>query len=134
MIRQLDVPIYDTNVLFLLETTGEEFSEFLDNEKNKQKIGDETIKEIFDDIKDERWGGTVWRVDNNSAYICLIKEANKVSYNTHELFHLADSILKDRGVEYTENNEALAYMIGWLEQQYCDMLEEFNKEKGGGNE
>ena len=44
MIRQLDVPIYDTNVLFLLETTGEEFSEFLDNEENKQRIGDETIK------------------------------------------------------------------------------------------
>ena len=38
MIRQLDVPIYDTNVLFLLETTGEEFTKFLDNEKNKQKI------------------------------------------------------------------------------------------------
>jgi hypothetical protein len=134
MIRQLDVPIYDTNVLFLLETTTEEFTKFLDNEKNKQKIGDETIKEIFDDIADERWGGTVWRVDDNSAYICLIKEANKVSYNTHELFHLADSILKDRGVEYTENNEALAYMVGWINEQYSYILEEFNKEKGGGNE
>ena len=129
MIRQLDVPIYDTNVLFLLETTGEEFAKFLDNEKNKGKIVDETVKEIFDDIADKRWGGTVWRVDNNSAYICLIKEANKVSYNTHELFHLADSILKDRGVEYTENNEALAYMVGWINEQYSYMLEEFNKEK-----
>lgn len=134
MIRQLDVPIYDTNVLFLLETTGEEFSEFLDNEKNKQRIGDETIKEIFDDIADERWGGSVWRVDNNSAYICLIKEANKVSYNTHELFHLADSILKDRGVEYTENNEALAYMVGWINEQYDYMLDEFNKDKEAENE
>lgn len=134
MIRQLDVPIYDTNVLFLLETTGEEFSEFLDNEENKQRIGDETIKEIFDDIADERWGGSVWRVDNNSAYICLIKEANKVSYNTHELFHLADSILKDRDVEYTENNEALAYMVGWINEQYDYILDEFNKEKEAENE
>ena len=129
MIRQLDVPIYGTNILFLLETTTEEFTEFLNNKKNKQRIGDETIKEIFNDIADEHWGGTVWRVDNNSAYICLIKEANKVSYNTHELFHLADSILKDRGVEYTENNEALAYMVGWINEQYSYMLEEFNKEK-----
>lgn len=134
MIRQLDVPIYDTNVLFLLKTTGEEFAEFLDNEKNKQRIGDEIIKEIFDDIADERWGGTVWRVDNNSAYICLIKEADKVSYNTHELFHLADSILKDRGVEYTENNEALAYMVGWINEQYSYMLDEFNKDKEAKNE
>lgn len=129
MIRQLDVPIYDTNVLFLLETTTEEFTKFLDSEKNKQKIGDETIKEIFDDIADEQWGGTVWRVDNNSVYICLIKEANKVSYSTHELFHLADSILKDRGVEYTENNEALAYMVGWINEQYSYILEEINEEK-----
>ena len=131
MIRQLDVPIYGTNILFLLETTTEEFTEFLNNKKNKQRIGDETIKEIFNDIADEHWGGTVWRVDNNSAYICLIKEANKVFYNTHELFHLADSILKDRGVEYTETNEALAYMVGWINEQYSYILEEFNKEKGG---
>lgn len=134
MIRQLDIPIYDTNVLFLLDVTGEEFAKFLDNEKNKQKIDDETIKEIFDDIADERWGGTVWRVDNNSSYVCLIKEINKVSYNTHELFHLADSILKDRGVEYTENNEALAYMVGWINEQYSYMLDEFNKDKEAKNE
>ena len=43
MIRQLDVPIYDTNVLFLLDVTGEEFAEFLDNEQNKSRITEEEI-------------------------------------------------------------------------------------------
>lgn len=130
MIRQLDVPIYNSNVLFLLETTGEEWAEFLDNEKNKERICDETVKEIFDDIANEHWGGTVWKVGNNAAYICLIKDANNVNYYTHELFHLADNILKDRGIEYTENNEALAYMIGWINEQYNYLLQEFNEEKG----
>lgn len=43
MIRQLDVPIYDTNVLFLLDVTGEEFAEFLDNEQNKSRIPEDKI-------------------------------------------------------------------------------------------
>ena len=101
MIRKLDVPIYDTNVLFLLEATEEEWAKFCSKKTNKEKLHEEEIK-----------------------------EANGVSYSTHELFHLADSILKDRGVEYTENNEALAYMVGWINEQYSYMLKEFNKEKG----
>lgn len=44
MIRQLDIPIYDANVLFLLDVTGEEFAEFLDNKVNKSKINESEIK------------------------------------------------------------------------------------------
>ena len=55
MIRRLDIPIYDTNVLFLLDVTGEEFAEFIDNEQNKSRITEEEIKSIFDDIKNDKW-------------------------------------------------------------------------------
>lgn len=128
MIRQLDVPIYDTNVLFLLDVTGEEFAKFLDNEQNKSRITEEEIKSVFDDIKDDKWEGTLFPLDCGS-YISLIKNAKDERCYTHELFHVADTILKDRGVEYTQNNEALAYMIGWINKQYSYLLKEFNEEK-----
>ena len=127
MIRQLDIPIYDTNVLFLLDVTGEEFAEFLDNEQNKSRITEEEIKSIFDDIKDDKWEGTLFPLDCG-AYISLIKNAKDERCYTHELFHVADTILKDRGVEYTQNNEALAYMVGWINKQYSYILKEFNEE------
>lgn len=128
MIRQLDIPIYDTNVLFLLDVTGEEFAKFLDNEQNKSRITEEEIKSVFDDIKDDKWEGTLFPLDCG-AYISLIKNAKDERCYTHELFHIADTILKDRGVEYTENNEALAYMIGWISKQYSYLLKEFNEKK-----
>ena len=128
MIRQLDVPIYDTNVLFLLETTGEEWAEFCDNEINKEKLTEEEIKSVFDELSNEGWAGSVLTLMNNGGYISIIKDPNRIFYYTHELFHLTDSILKDRGVEYTQNNEALAYMVGWINEQYSYILEEFNEE------
>lgn len=58
----------------------------------------------------------------------MIKNAKDERNYTHELFHIADKILKDRGVEYTENNEALAYMIGWINKQYSYILKEINED------
>lgn len=123
MIRQLDIPIYDTNVLFLLNVTGEEFAEFLDNEVNKSKINESETKEIFDDIADDKWDGTLFRLKSGN-YVSLIKNADDIRNYSHELFHIADQILKDRGVEYTESNEALAYLVGWLNTRYSYVLEE----------
>lgn len=123
MIRQLDIPIYDTNVLFLLDVTREEFADFLDDEVNKSKINESEIKEIFDDIANDKWDGTLFTLSSGN-YVSLIKKADDVRNYSHELFHIADQILKDRGVEYTENNEALAYLVGWLNVQYSYVLED----------
>lgn len=131
MIRQLDVPIYDTNVLFLLETTGEEWAEFCSKKANKEKLHEEEIKEVSDEVLNDAWGGSVVTLLNNGGYVTIIKDANYPTYYLHELYHTADRILKDRGVEHTEDDEAYAYMVGWLGQQYCDILAEFNREKGG---
>ena len=72
MIRQLDVPIYDTNVLFLLEPTGEEWAHFCDNEINKEKLTEEEIKYVFGEIADKKIGGSTYRFDCGN-YMVLIK-------------------------------------------------------------
>lgn len=47
MIRQLDAPIYEANILFLIETTGEEWAAFCDNKINKGRLTDDEIKYFF---------------------------------------------------------------------------------------
>jgi len=130
MIRQLDVPIYEANVLFLLETTAEEWAEFCDNEINKEKLTEEEIKGVFDDIANKKYGGTTFRFDCGN-YGVLIEDANLVTYYLHELYHCVNCILQDRGVEHHGEDEPYAYLIGWIGEQYEQILKEFNKEKGG---
>jgi len=127
MIRQLDVPIYDTNVLFLLETTGEEWAEFCDNEINKEKLTEEEIKYVFGEIADKKIGGSTYRFDCGN-YMVLIKDANLVTYYQHELYHCVNCILQDRGVEHHGEDEPYAYLLGWIGEQYSYLLKEFNEE------
>ena len=125
MIRQLDIPIYGANVLFLIEPSGEEWAGFCDNEKNKVKLTEEEIKLVFNEIASDKWSGTTIRLDKG-GYVFLIKGAHNPCYFAHELYHVADRILKDRGVEHTDDDEAYAYMVGWLNEQYHIILQEYD--------
>ena len=127
MIRQLDVPIYEANVLFLLETTGEEWAIFCDNEINKGKLTDDEIKYFFNEIATDDYAGTTSSLDGG-GYVVLIKQAHKPFCFTHELYHCVDKILKERGVEHSDNDEAYAYMVGWINEQYHKILKEFDEE------
>lgn len=127
MIRQLDVPIYEANVLFLLETTGEEWAIFCDNEINKGKLTDDEIKYFFNEIATDNYGGTTSSLDGG-GYVVLIKQAHNPFCFTHELYHCVDKILKERGVEHSDNDEAYAYMVGWINEQYHKILKEFDEE------
>ena len=66
-------------------------------------------------------GGTTIRLDNG-GYVMVLRDFYKVNYYTHELYHLADRILRDRSVEHTSDDEAYAYLIGWLNEQYVEMF------------
>lgn len=127
MIRQLDVPIYETNVLFLLETTGEEWAHFCDNEINKGKLTDDEIKYFFNEIATNDYAGTTSSLDGG-GYVVLIKQAHKPFCFTHELYHCVNCILQDRGVEHHGEDEPYAYLIGWICEQYSYLLKEFNEE------
>lgn len=131
MIRQLDVPIYGANILFLVEVDCEEFAKFLDNETNKNKLTDGDIEHLFEEIDNEDYGGGTYVV-NKSNYIVLIKNANKPYYYLHELYHCVNTILQDRKIPHSENDEPYAYLIGWIGEEYSYLLKEFNEETKEG--
>lgn len=112
----------------MLETTGEEWAHFCDNEVNKEKLTEEEIKYVFGEIVDKKIGGSTYRFDCGS-YMVLIKDPNLITYYLHELYHCVNCILQDRGVEHHGEDEPYAYLIGWMSEQYSYLLKEFNKEK-----
>lgn len=125
MIRELYVPIYGATILFMIETTDVEIDEFLRKDTNKSKFTNKEINSIVFDIADTKGvAGTTMTLDKGGEYVVFIRDAHFAYYSMHELYHVADRILKHRGVEHTDDDEAYAYMVGWLAQEYKEMLKE----------
>lgn len=120
MIYQIDIPIYNTNALMLVEPTKEEFDELLSNETNRNKLTDAELQNLFEEMDNPCVGFTNRLM--KGGYIVLIKEKEKLVYYIHELFHLAHDILSDRGVTLDRDGEAYAYLIGWLADQYYNVV------------
>lgn len=120
MIFQLDIPIYNTDVLFVIEPTKEEMDEFLGSEKNRNRLTDEELTTLFKELDGEYMGYTT-KLDKG-GYLLLLKDSKDPLYYVHELFHLANCILWDRDVELTRTGEAYAYFVAWIADQYIDYV------------
>ena len=118
MIKALDIPIYNTNVLFLVETTIDEFEEFCKD--NRDGFTDEEYENAKQEIESGEYSGYVNNLTYR-GYICYIRE-NKVKYYDHELCHVATRILKDRGIGVDDNDEPLAYLKAWITEQYLELV------------
>ena len=94
-------------------------------EDNPDKIDDELYKTLLDDILDENSCDAFCATSSNGgSYIIYIREGFEDKYRVviHELFHLTNRILCDRGVYHKVTTKAWAYLIGWLSEQYFNIL------------
>lgn len=127
MIFQLDIPIYNTDALFIVEPTKEEMDEFLGSEKNKSRLTDEELATIFKEL-DGKFMGYTSHLDKG-GYLLLLKNSKDPLYYIHELFHLANLILWDRDVDLSRTGEAYAYFVAWLVDQYVSYVFKYGKEE-----
>ena len=83
---------------------------------------EEEFTALFKELDDERYGGYTTALDKG-GYLVLMKEGYKdFTIFIHEIFHVANLILFDREVEYSRTFESLAYLLGWMAQQYADYV------------
>lgn len=116
MIFNIEVPIYNRDIAFLVEVTPEEFDRFYYD--NVTKITDEEYKGIMMDIKDKKSvGGATWHLDSEYMLVYLSK-GNSDLFVPHEIFHVCNKILCAAGVNHDEDAEPWAYLIGWLTNEY----------------
>lgn len=130
MIIALDIPIYRCGVAFFMEPNIEEFKEFY--KKNKTNMDEEDFRDILKDLKDKDVAGAVWTCGVN--YICCIKNMKKKGHIDHELYHLTNTILTDRGVEHTRNDEPFAYFNEYLHDEFRSIIKEHWLKKTPSND
>ena len=130
MTIQLEVPIYRCNVAFFLETSVEDFKDFYKD--NKDRIDEDDFKRIKEDIESEDVAGAVWTCGVD--YICFIRNMKKKGHIDHELYHLTNTILTDRGVDHTRNDEPFAYFNEYLHDEFRNIVKNYWLKKDKTNE
>ena len=110
----IDVEIYRCSVVFLCETTAEEWCAWY--EKHKKQI---SLSDNFAVLSEYQKGtpGFCVHTDGND-YICLVGDRSNAGHVAHELFHAADMILHDRGYQFDGIDEPCAYLVEYLTNNF----------------
>lgn len=128
IIEILNVPIYNTSICCFIGGNKEDFE--LLYEDNKNKFNKEEYDSIVKDLEDKSYAGFVSCINDNSYFLYIKEEYIKNYYIViHEIFHLTNHILWDRCVDLDKSGEAYAYLIGWLSEQYFNIIDNYEKEE-----
>ena len=114
MIEIVDVPLYKCSVVFLIETTREEWLKFFDEQKPKVTDVDNT--HVLEEYDAETIGFTLQTAQND--YICYVNNKDRLGLVAHEIFHVANMILVDRNFKIDYIGEAWAYLIEFLTNKF----------------
>lgn len=127
MVWSIKVPIYDAEVIFLVECSPEEAEEAL-HEKFR-KTPKDTLNSVLDDVRDSSDCDGATHYSSSSTYYYIVY-VRRVSHRivTHELFHVVNLILTTRGVVHDETAELWAYLIGWLTERFYEDYSRIKKE------
>ena len=122
MIKYLPIPIFKTNVIFVIEPTEQEWEEYYLADTEFLKKGD--YESILEDIREpENGDGTTTKTEMGS-YVVFIRDRHSRGDIAHEIFHAANWILVDRNVTHDESAETWAYLIGWFTDEIYEAIDE----------
>lgn len=125
MIFDLEVPIYNCNIAFIVESTVEDFEEFYKD--NNERFTNEEHDDIIESIKNaDGCNGFVMREDNGCDYLVYLRCRENKDDVAHEIFHVANKILMSRGVTFDADAEAWAYLIGWITKRFYEIISKGN--------
>lgn len=110
----LDIELYRCSVVFLVETTLEEWSYWY--RKHKKQISESDNNAVIQEY-DLSTPGFCINTDGND-YVLMVSDRNNIGLVAHEIFHAANMILSDRGYKYDGIDEPIAYLIEFLTSQF----------------
>lgn len=127
-IKIIDIPIFYTSVCFFIGGTKEDL-DILKND-NPHKIDDEIYRQIIEDIDNSGKCDGFTTVMLDDSYFVYIKDGFELNPRViiHEIFHVVNYTLTQRGVHHEETAETWAYLIGWLTEEYYKIINE-NEDK-----
>ena len=121
MIKILDLPIYHTTVVMMAESSPREWEEFY--HLYEDKLTESDFKDMLYDIQNKYTCNGFTRCLDKGDYAFYIRYKEYYGDIAHEIFHVANKILCKCGVFHEADGEAWAYLIGYITEQFYDMLE-----------
>ena len=118
-IKFVDLKMYHAQVVFLVGITAYDF-EMLYYDNNR-KITDDERKEFIGEITDEHGCNGLTCLLDSGDVLVYIRHAEYEGDVSHEIYHAANKVLVQRGFEAVDE-EAWAYLIGYLTDEYYDAL------------
>ncbi len=125
MIEILGIPIYKTTIVLIAEATAREWEDFYYSYRDQ--LTDDDYKCLLKDIKDPSTCNGATITFDKGDYGVFIRHKGNVGDIAHEIFHVANKILCSRGVHHEPDGEPWAYLIGYITEEFYNMLEK-NKE------
>lgn len=126
MIKGFSLDIYDSDISFAWDTNEKEINAFFD----KVEAPEEYRKGFWENYDKEMCGALTTLYSSTNVFCVFGCEPNnKVA--AHEIYHIAYNILKPRGIE---DEEAWAYLIGYITEMFYDLYLEKEDEEHLANE
>ena len=116
MIKEIELDVWQTSVVFIVEPTLKEFDMFYYD--NTKRLSDADYKQMRRDIASPQTCEGFTFVTDDGGIIVYLREAFRFLYSIHELEHAINKILMMRGVNHDADAEPWAYTIGYLAEEY----------------
>lgn len=113
MIKGFSLDIYDSDISFAWDTNEKELNAFFEQVDAPQEYRD-----MFWEEYNQNKIGALTTGYSASNLLVVFRENPTPKIVSHELFHVAYNILHYRGIE---DEEAWAYLIGYLADMFCDL-------------
>ena len=120
MIDYIDIDVWQNSIVFIVETTLQEFDRFYYD--NTRRLTDDEYKEMREDIENPHscMGFTI--LVNDGGLVIYLREAYTFLSSAHEIFHAVNKMLLKRGVHIDEDAEPWAYTIGLVTDWYVKWI------------
>ena len=120
MIKVIDIPIYRCSVVFMIDTTKDEYMAFYEEQKNCFTPRDHHI--ILNEYKEAPLGFVIGTEGND--YVMQVTDKNNKGLVAHEIFHAANMLLFDKGYTPDGASEPTAYLLEFLTNEFYKAIEE----------
>jgi len=112
--RKIKIPIYFGNLILIEKTDYKEVYKKLNLEGHELESPAMAFKEP---------------TKNNLTQYVIVFDLKQTggSVMAHESFHVLSEIARDRGFDNFNNEEPLAYLMGWIYRQFNDFIQKLNE-------
>lgn len=126
MIDWIDIPIYKCSVVILVDATLDDWEIFYGTHKNELTERDNI--NVADMYSERNTNGFCMQTEGG-YYICHISDKENIGLVAHEIFHVANMLLADKGYKHDYCDEPEAYLIEFLINAFYHLIGEEKEKK-----